>query len=292
MLLKWQVGAAASCLHAAEAVFRGRHLADERLATALAGPVEKLRAALTDERIPEAKFWAHVLPQAVGVASIRSLAELTLIKLIGRAETPLRLRRFETVLTEVKEAYAVVVVDADKAQAARIMPLKQAWDFQGAGLLNGIRNATEEDILVSEAGVVVVYPAREGGGTAYLRYNQVLIEGVTGEPVPGLPEVVRLCWLLSTLNLDLPRYSEGLKNVDLAAGLAMIPPALTAAENVGLARADEAAVAAAVAAWLDARQEEASWASLLNQWWGVYRTMRPEWSTALASLDQMLAENA
>ena len=78
----------------------------------------------------------------------------------------------------------------------------------------------------------------------------------------------------------------------LVAGLAMLPPALVAAENVGLARADEAAVAAAVAGWLDAGPQAGTWAGLLNQWYSVYRTMRPEWSTALASLDKILAENA
>ena len=41
---------------------------------------------------------------------------------------------------------------------------------------------------------------------AQLFYNSACIEAVDGEPVAGLSEVLRLAWLVSQLNADLPMY--------------------------------------------------------------------------------------
>src|SRR5438874_1909545 len=80
-----------------------------------------------------------------------------------------------------------------------------------------------------------------------------------------LPEVLRLGWLLSQLNLDLPKYQGQLTSArTLQVGaLALVPAVLAAAEEVELARLGEPLIAQAIAAW-DTGEADAG---LLVQWW-------------------------
>ena len=105
-----------------------------------------------------------------------------------------------------------------------------------------------------------------------------------------LPELLRLAWLLSLLNLDLPRYSEGVRPSRLAtvAGLAMLPLTLAAAAEVQLARSDPETIGQALQAWLAPPNEAQAWTGILSQWWETYCTLRPAWATALQALDRLL----
>ncbi|MCE9553083.1 MAG: hypothetical protein K8T91_06850, partial [Planctomycetes bacterium] len=94
-------------------------------------------------------------------------------------------------------------------------------------------------------------------------------------------------WLLSQLNLELPSISELIPPTRLPqiAPLAMLCVALQAAEEVELARADEATVDLALAAW---RLEVAPLtAGDLWTWWQTYLAARPSWPAALATLDTL-----
>jgi hypothetical protein len=183
--------------------------------------------------------------------------------------------------------------------------------------------------MVPNADVVLVYPAYGGGGRAHLLYNSVRIEAVLTNPVPELPEIVRLAWLLAQLNIDLPAFSENLRpqRRNKIAQLAMLPATLQAAEEVELARCDPAAIRLALKVWnvgasrvltegqnemspqpassdwgleeattfnpsncsADAVQDQGELTSVLFEWWQTYVESRPRWPTALAALDRMLA---
>jgi hypothetical protein len=134
----------------------------------------------------------------------------------------------------------------------------------------------------------MVHPALGGGGTAHLPYNSVRLEAVGADPVAELPEVLRLAWLLSSLNLDLPCYSEQLRPGRLTqiAGLAMIPVLLSAAAEVGMDRALEERLPQTIALWMGTTENGT--AGILSAWWDSYRTRRPAWATALQALDQLL----
>ncbi|HEV3079055.1 MAG TPA: hypothetical protein VG099_00545 [Gemmataceae bacterium] len=133
-----------------------------------------------------------------------------------------------------------------------------------------------------------MHPVLGGGGTEHLPYNSVRLEAVGVDPVAELPEILRLAWLLSSLNLDLPRYSEHLRPGRLTqiAGLAMIPVVLSAAAEIGLDGALEAKLPQTLALWMGMAENGA--AGILSAWWDSYRTRRPAWATALQALDQLL----
>jgi hypothetical protein len=190
-------------------------------------------------------------------------------------------------LNDVKTAFTRVIPHAQEETASAARDLRQRWSYQGEGLLSGVLRWTEPGLLVEEGAVLMVHPVLGGGGTAHLPYNSVRMEAVGADPVAELPEVLRLAWLLSSLNLDLPRYSEHLRprRLTQVACLAMIPVVLSAAE-LGLDGSLEARLPQATALWMG--PAEKATAGILSAWWDSYRTLRPAWATALQALDQLL----
>jgi hypothetical protein len=169
-------------------------------------------------------------------------------------------------------------------------PLREQWEAWGPGFLAAIERLTERAILAESAEVVLVYPALGGAAAAHLPYNNVTIEALLTNPHGELPEVVRLGWLLSTLNLDLPKYSEVIpsKRLTRLAPLAMLPVAMEAAAEVELTPGGAALLARAIAAWRLADSDAEPLAKILQEWWQTYQDRRPAWSVALAALDRML----
>lgn len=289
--IRWQASVPASCFHVAEAMLRQERDVEPALA-AVSEPVFELGRALHEEHIEPRDFWLHVIPLAAGNLSMKELAELTLTKIMGRREVPFRLLRFQGLFTELMNAFTAALPDLLAELEAGGAGLRQRWSYHGSGLLAGVANWTEPDVLVAEAAVVLVHPALGGGGAAHMPYNLARIEATPADPVPELPEPLRLAWLLSQLNLDLPAYREGItpKRLDLVAELAMIPVTLSAAETVALAKCDEQTMALALGAWPHGENAAETLLATLCQWWDVYRTMRLPWAEALTALESLLDE--
>ena len=290
--LHWQTSVLVSCLHAAEVLLRKQPLADSGLAAALAGPVATLDLAMREDHLPAGKFLSHLLGLAAGIDSLTELTEVALTKTIGRTQAGPRVCQYRGLLSDVRNAFTGALPDLQASLVKSLQPLRQRWELEGIPILAGAVNASEPGMLVEEATVVGISPAQGGGGAASLDYNVARIEAVVDDPVPELPEVLRLAWLLSVLNLDLPRYSENIPadRLPVVAGLATVPLTLLAAEESRLATCDPPTVGLAVQTWLGQLEPKEQWAAILNQWWDVYRSMRPPWATALEALDQMFLE--
>src|SRR6187549_3950657 len=82
--LNWRVSSSASALHAAEALVRGEALADAGLASVLFEPAAGLQAEIQSSQLPEDRFWRNLLGVSAMIASNRELAQLALVKTIGR----------------------------------------------------------------------------------------------------------------------------------------------------------------------------------------------------------------
>src|SRR5207244_4282844 len=105
---------------------------------------------------------------------------------------------------DVKNAFTTALPDLQASLVKNLQPLQGRWNVEGTALLARIVNGSEPGILVEEATVVGIYPAQGGGAAASLDYNTARIEAISDEPAEELPELLRLAWLLSMLNLDLP----------------------------------------------------------------------------------------
>ena len=289
MELRWLASASASCLHAVRASIERRRFVDADLAAALADPttafVTEFEPVLSDTPLLR-----HLAALAGGINNNRELAKVALAKAVGSENAEPLAPSLARHLTSLQAAFRRVRPHAVVELEHRSRPIREQWEARGPGLLSQIARSTNADLLVERADVMLVDPASGGDARAYPTYNVVVLEAVLANPHPELPEVVRLGWALSQLNLDLPRFTENLPSDrrDVIAGLAMVPVTLAAAEFVELGKCDEATVHRALDAWNFAFASAADMTTGLMTWWRTYVESRPSWSVALAALNRML----
>lgn len=292
MELVWRPDRTASWLHAVDALWNGKPPVDEALATVLATAADGLRDTLDRERVPVHEFFTHAIPLAHGV-SLRELAQAALVKVGGLDKAQHTAAEVSSQLAHLQAMFDRTLPGVAEQLRLRVEPLRLLWEARGPGLLAALGRMVGPDVLVERATIILVHPILGGGGCAHQQYNAVCLEAVLTNPLAELPEVVRLGWLLAQLNLDLPTHQGGLsRERALRLGqLALAAAVLSAAEEVELARANEAALRGALVGWeLSAADEPAlgSTVATLAEWWEVYRQNPPAFGVALAALDQML----
>ncbi len=240
--LRWLMSVSASCFHAAAAQDAGRTLVEPKLAAALAPGVESLGVVFDAGGVARQRFFGHVVPLSAGIENNRELALLAWRKAMAVTPEDATLSHLAAAMAALKHAFGGELPGLLDQLELRTAPLVEQWEARGPGLLSSVDRLTEAGLVAEQADVILVYPALGGGGQAHLPYNSVRIEAVLANPHAELPEVVRLAWLVSQLSLDLPKYSEKVDPSRLArvAALAMMPPVLSAAEQVELARYDDA----------------------------------------------------
>lgn len=286
----WRAKPLVSHLHAAEALTRGAPLADERLAAALAAAAAHLAAEISAANLPPERFWSHLIPQAANTDNRRQLVETAALKTAGRSP------RLESIVASVGAAVAAVETAGQTALpnltdelALRERPLREQWEARGPGLLQQLGYLTDDALLVDSCPVLLVHPARGGGGAAHLAYNSVRFEAVLANPHAELPEILRLGWLIAQLHLDLPLWSEAIHPVRLphVARFAMLPAVLAAGEFVELSRLSVDSLRLAAQAWRLQAPADIDAPALVHDWWQTYQASRPPWRVALAALDQL-----
>lgn len=295
--LRWLTGVPAAACHAAAVMLLARPVAGAELVDPLLEPVDVLRRLIQWRGLDAAEFFAHLVPLSSGITAPRELAQAVLLKTAGREAAQFDAPPLAAALRELVAALLAARPALLDELELRWGPLRQQWEARGPGLLAAAGQMTDRQLVVERADVIVVAPLLGGGGQAHLDYNAVTIEAVLANPHPELPETVRLGWLLAQLNLDLPRFGETIRPQRRAvvAGLAMIPPILSAAEQVELAGLSAATLAAAIEAWhlplpLVGQTSAAAAAALLDDWWHTYQQSRPDWAVSVKALDAMLAD--
>lgn len=289
--LRWVENRSASCFHATAALLSGRSLADQALADALAEPARALRIDVETFGVSVDAFMSHLVPLSAQIASNGELAHLVLKKTLGESLAHVRTEVLRGLLTDLEVAHDRALPEFEDELALRREPLISAWKARGPGMLSVVSRLTDETFVAETADAILVHPALGGAGEAHIPYNSVLLEAVLANPVAELPEVVRLGWLLAQLNLELPRYSDGLgiHQVTELGPYAMVPIALAAAEEVELVRLDEMTLGLALETWQAAPAGTLDAAGILWQWWQVYGDSRPPLAAALKALGEMVA---
>lgn len=285
--LSWCASSSASCFHATAALLR-QQCVHEELAACLAEASAALGYQLAEDGIPWNAFFEHLIPNATRIESNLQLAETTLTKIVGRDAAQTRALPYRGLLSDLEHAFDAQIPDLSRLGDS-LASLRQSVQSIVPGVLSHVVAWTEPQMLVEQAEVVLLYPVLGGCGSAHLAYNSVSIEAVPRDPVAALPESARVVWLLSLLNLDLPRYSDHLRpgRNHLVERLAIIPAVLQALGGCD-ADADTSNMPLAIETWIEERLEAARVASRLDDWWQVYLAQRPHWPAALEALDQLL----
>ena len=279
-----------SSLHAAKAIADGLTLCDPQLAAAIEVPARQLKQEILAACLPVGRFWQHLIPLSATIHNRRELAQRAITKTagsVGRMDAAVA--TIAAALASVENAFRAAMPNLDEELVLRSRPLIEQWEARGPGLLKQIGVLTEESLIVEHCHAVLVYPALGGAGDTHLSYNQARLEAVLANPIAELPEVVRLGWLISQLQLDLPIYSEHVHQDRLPhiARFAMLPVTLAAAEYVELAKLSPETVGRAIEVWRLVVPPDVDGPATVLQWWQTYLETRAPWPVALAALDQM-----
>jgi hypothetical protein len=280
-----------TCFHAAEMILRGWPLADSALTAALSQPVQTLKGVLNVDHIPPLVFMEHLVPLSNGREGIIELARAVVAKIGGREQAEQRGRRYADLLEEIVAPFRIELTRLDEKFPIAKDRFQEQWTRHAESLRAGVNNWTEPAFFAKESEVILIHAVTGGGGAAQPRYRSARIEAVAQDPDPALPEVLRLAWMVSCLNLILPRYTDRLPTVQrtLAVGArAMIPVMLKVASELKLAANDQATMQLAARMWLP--DPEANLATKLSEWWAVYQDTKPKWYMALAALDRVLQQ--
>jgi hypothetical protein len=290
MELRWKISDSASCFHAAAALADGRQLLDVELAMALEPSVAGLMLECSSLGCDGRQLLNRLSMLGAEIDNNLQLASLALTKLTGSRPDESAVSALTRRITALETAYLQVRPQIAEELALRSEPLRAQWEARGPGLLTQLGQLAEPMIVADAATVAIVQPVLGGFGSALIPSNLVRIEGMIADPLPMLPEVVRLAWLLSQLNLDLPTFDGGLMRDRLfeIGGLALLPVVLTAAEKVELVQDVGRVLPTALVAW----ELNEEFAPALLAWWDTYHQSKPAWGTALAALDKMLPETA
>jgi hypothetical protein len=287
--LRWRTSGSASCLHAAACRAAGLTAANAEFEEAVASPADALLGEIAGASWPVVEVLDELTSLAAEIGNNRELVD----RLIARRQLPIvdaagRVT-IAGAIADLEAALRRWQPEVEEELAARIRPLREQWEARGPGMLIEIARLTQPEVISAAAEVVLVLPYAGGHGLAHPAQNRVTFEAVLVNPLPELPEAVRLAWLLSQLNGDLPWLTDVLPPARArgAMRLAMLPPVLAAAEAVELGHCDEASIALALLAWLPDVDADFA-APKMWSWWEAWMEHPTRWAVAVAALDQLL----
>lgn len=257
----------------------------------------ELRQAI--DTLPVQRGWSMLLEAGLATDDPQVLAQAFQANAMRRFEDPVTARRWAGWLHDLDAWSNLHLPKLAEQLELRARPIRDQWLGFGSGLTAHLRRLTEKTWIASEARVAIVHPMLGGYGETFPSSGRVLLEGVLTNPVPDLPEVVRLAWLLARLRSEDEAYAEpppsgsdrSVSEVairGLAVSLACMVATLAAAEVMELARCDEATLDRAAELWqLGALPSQVS-ARCLIPWWETYLQTRPSWSLAITALQRRL----
>jgi hypothetical protein len=288
--LRWKVSASATCLHAAACQAAGVPKANAELATALDAAAEALVAELLSAGWPLQEALHALAGLASEVGNNRQLVSRAAARLNPTCGDDATLVRLAGAISDLEAAMRRAQPQLEEEMAVRIGPIREQWEARGPGMLSEVSRLADEAAVPAAAEIVLVAPYAGGHGLAHAAHNRVTFEAVLVNPIAELPEVVRLAWLISQLNSDLPRYSDVLPagRSRLLMAFATIPPVLAAAEAVELARYSEATLSLALSAWRLPGETPDLIAAKLSSWWDAWLNLPKSWPVAMAALERML----
>ena len=296
MHLTWTPNASTSAMHAAQSICAyGDKLASARVAESIGEYALGLGQWIeTAAPFDTARFWSLLVGHSAMIDSNTELAQAVVRKAAIRVGDNAAISRLAGFISDIEAAYNQFFPKFNEQLPLRARPLQENWLGFGPGLIAHLGRLTQKDLLVSKARVVLLQPILGGAGVAHIDLNLVRIEAVLTNPMVELPEVVRLAWLLSQLQLDLSIHSEtiGANLLARLAPLAMLPPILAAAEVMELSKCDESVAELAIEQWHipvpQDKEVHTEIVPIMMDWWETYLQTRPNWQTALQALAKML----
>lgn len=291
MQLSWKPSSSSSALHATELVAHGHSLIDAELQAKLASPAESLEEMGIRSIVGKERFWDWLIGLSCEYENDIQLAERVIAKTHGTSGLPRDLStRLAGLIQDAEKALFEQNPKINEELPMRIVPMQELWNTYGPGLMLQIGKLTDPALIAKEATIIPVHPMVGGHGGVLLQSNRCWIEAVLTNSNPTLPEVVRLAWLLSQLESDLPIHGELVNSGRLPwiSSMAMLPPVLLAAQELEIGQFSDDQLLLAMEKWWIPNPTEHSLVDTVLSWWDTYSNERPPWRIALTALDKML----
>jgi hypothetical protein len=289
MKLRWIPHLATSALHAAEASWRGETFVDPQLAQAIRKPALALAYEITSHGLPELRMWRNLAALMPTYDNRRHAVKVAGLRSQGRALEEPAVAAIAGAIADLEIAVHQSFPGLADELELRGRLLREQWEARGPGMLRRMQDLLPAEVILAASDVLLVQPALGGDGKPHLVNNTVRIEAVLANPHAQLPEPVRLAWLLSQLNLDVPKYSETIHPDRLphVTALAMLPAVLEAAHYVELVTFDRELLPLAIEAWRLRVPADVDGPELIANWWMTYKETKPALGIALKALDEM-----
>jgi hypothetical protein len=194
MQLNWISSYSTSALHAAECLCRfSSQVQDENLRDKLGPAAQALGTCLEDLDSQKASgLWDALEALGSKINSNSALAnQLVSQSVQGFVEDSL-IQRLTGSITDIEAAFKLLFPKYAEQFDYRIRPLQEQWIGYGSGFFAHIRRLTRSDAYIGQATVIGVQPILGGAGRAHVEHQSMHIEAVLTNPLPELPEVVRL----------------------------------------------------------------------------------------------------
>ena len=307
--LSWNTAVRATFWHAADRALAGGRFVDSKLAAELRPHVDRLAAAVRAAGYDPTALFAQLLPRAVNRASTldilrASLAAMTAFEPMTRGqqspgdEAPsgtVLLQEVEGALAGVEGALSDALPRLDKELSLRAGPIQMQWEARGPGFVRAVERLLRAPIEAAGADslhvdVALVYPVCGGYGASYAAQRVVNWEALLTDVEPRVPELLRLGWLVTQqlLAAQLANTAVADDHSAQVVSLAAAAVALTASEDVELARDDRATLELALKTWRPPQADGPATAALVSDWWSAVREQPELAATALADLARRL----
>ena len=256
--LHWATSPLGSVVHTVNRLRTGETTTNAALAKQLLPGVNEFSEWLRSSGLDETTCWAQLPAAACHATDIAHVARRVVTDLADGHRGPALARELEQHIQRWVKQFQLSVVDLDEQLLHRQRPLREQWNARGPGMLAWLDRQRTPHEPHDPITVFVVYPISGGAAGIHERHRSLWIEGVLANPMPELPEVVRLAWLVARVKYGV--HDDG-------AAIDLLPAVLAAAEAVELATLSVATARQALISWqLCAADVDATAQHLLDSW--------------------------
>ncbi len=299
--LRWITGERLTPIHAACCFAGGIRSVDESIERGIAVPMAELNSRLAAADIDFAIFWQRLMTAvAAGESDVEACSNSLIAAGCSSLSTDATASAIASQIADIRMVHNERYPKLAEQLALRARPIREHWDGYGAGLLKRIGKLTHPSFLPKNIAAQLVSPYRGGDGGIDASASRIWIEAVLTNPIPEIPEVLRVTWLVAQVGLIEalsagPEDSRGDPLVAPArlprvAALATLAITLEAASYLELIStpADMLGLMFATAAKAWRLKTDGETLDVLTHWWEQFKDQQTPPPVAFKALDRML----
>lgn len=286
--VQWLAQPELSAVHATYVVATGAPCTDPKTEGLLVGPVTEVNNRLLSASLDVGRFWKSYLQERIELADPTQACVTALVDAgCGEMQVDQTAGAIKNRLHEARTLFLSRFPKISEQLDLRARPLRERWETLGEGLLRDVErqiwnNSPPDDFWPAKTTGWLVQPIRGGDGDCDSQNDRFWIEAMLTDADPGVPEVVRVAWLMTKLAIENHTRHRSSDTALVAPWqYASVPLVLSAAAEVELLRGDELPIARAMELW---HFGDAKTAARVEAWWKDFKANPTPLPVALRKL--------